>query len=116
MVGADDFTLAGRREVFFGLGVSREMKAKTVFICQSCGAQSPKWLGRCPTCGEWNTLVEEIEEASARSAADRTGLLRRPSPSSTGTSRSSHEAPHADRDRAKSTRSSAAASSSARWS
>jgi len=41
------------------------MKNKSVFSCQSCGAKSPKWLGRCPTCGEWNSLVEEteIEEA-----------------------------------------------------
>lgn len=38
------------------------MKDKTVFICQSCGARYPKWLGRCSSCGEWNTLVEEIEE------------------------------------------------------
>ena len=38
------------------------MKDKTVFICQGCGARAPKWMGRCSTCGEWNTLVEEIEE------------------------------------------------------
>jgi len=38
------------------------MKPKAVFICQNCGFQSPKWLGRCPNCGEWNTLIEEIEE------------------------------------------------------
>jgi len=38
------------------------MKDKSVFICQNCGAHSPKWLGRCPNCGEWNTLIEEIEE------------------------------------------------------
>ncbi len=38
------------------------MKDKTVFICQSCGARYPKWMGRCSACGEWNTLVEEIEE------------------------------------------------------
>ena len=37
-------------------------RAKAVFICQTCGFRSPKWLGRCPTCGEWNSLVEEIEE------------------------------------------------------
>ena len=37
------------------------MKAKSVFVCQSCGAKSPKWLGRCPACSEWNTLVEELE-------------------------------------------------------
>jgi DNA repair protein RadA/Sms len=38
------------------------MKPKAVFICQNCGFQSPKWLGRCSSCGEWNTLIEEIEE------------------------------------------------------
>ncbi|MCK5467808.1 MAG: DNA repair protein RadA [Cyclobacteriaceae bacterium] len=35
-------------------------KRKTAFFCQNCGAQSPKWLGKCPSCGEWNTIVEEI--------------------------------------------------------
>jgi DNA repair protein RadA/Sms len=38
------------------------MKNKTSFVCQNCGSHSPKWLGRCPNCGEWNTLIEEIEE------------------------------------------------------
>jgi len=38
------------------------MKSKTIFVCQSCGFHSPKWLGRCPSCGEWNTLIEEVEE------------------------------------------------------
>jgi DNA repair protein RadA/Sms len=37
--------------------MSRQPKA--IFSCTSCGAQSPKWLGRCPECGEWNTFVEE---------------------------------------------------------
>jgi DNA repair protein RadA/Sms len=41
------------------------VKDKTVFICQSCGAHSPKWMGRCAQCGEWNTLVEELEEPEA---------------------------------------------------
>ncbi|NLY80659.1 MAG: DNA repair protein RadA [Lysinibacillus sp.] len=36
-------------------------KKKTKFCCQSCGYESPKWLGRCPGCGEWNTFVEEVE-------------------------------------------------------
>jgi DNA repair protein RadA/Sms len=40
------------------------MKDKTVFICQNCGSRSPKWMGRCPACGEWNTMVEEVEEAT----------------------------------------------------
>ncbi|MDD5255757.1 MAG: DNA repair protein RadA [Candidatus Omnitrophica bacterium] len=35
------------------------MKAKTVFSCQHCGYQSPKWLGRCPDCNSWNSFVEE---------------------------------------------------------
>src|SRR5262245_2968796 len=34
-------------------------RASTVFICEQCGAQSPKWLGRCPECGSWNSFVEE---------------------------------------------------------
>jgi len=38
------------------------MKDKTFFICQNCGARSPKWLGRCPACLEWNTMIEEVEE------------------------------------------------------
>jgi DNA repair protein RadA/Sms len=42
---------------------------KTVFACQECGAQSPKWLGRCPDCGAWNSFVEErAAEAPAPSA------------------------------------------------
>ena len=35
-------------------------KQKTAFFCQSCGAQSAKWLGKCPSCGEWNTIIEEV--------------------------------------------------------
>lgn len=35
-------------------------KVKTVFYCQSCGFQSPQWLGKCTSCGEWNTFTEEI--------------------------------------------------------
>jgi len=35
-------------------------KTKTAFVCSQCGNDSPKWLGKCPACGEWNTYVEEI--------------------------------------------------------
>ncbi|MHC9532243.1 DNA repair protein RadA [Dellaglioa sp. L3N] len=38
-------------------------KVKTQFVCQNCGYTSPKYLGRCPNCGEWNTLVEEREQS-----------------------------------------------------
>ncbi len=36
-------------------------KTRSVFRCQECGGPSPKWVGRCPSCGEWNTLVEELD-------------------------------------------------------
>lgn len=35
------------------------MKTKTVWFCKECGNESPKWMGKCPACGEWNTMVEE---------------------------------------------------------
>lgn len=38
------------------------MKNKTTFICQNCGAHFPKWMGRCSNCGEWNSLIEEVDE------------------------------------------------------
>src|ERR1700737_3894791 len=47
-------------------------KVSTVFVCQSCGSVSPKWLGRCPDCGEWNSYVEEVRgdrQAPAASAS-----------------------------------------------
>jgi len=41
-------------------------KIRTMFFCQECGQQSPKWLGKCPSCGEWNRFVEEeIREVDA---------------------------------------------------
>ena len=35
-------------------------KTKSVYVCQNCGVDSPKWIGKCPSCGEWNSYVEEI--------------------------------------------------------
>lgn len=43
-------------------------KTKTVYICSHCGADSPKWLGKCPNCGEWNTYVEEVVAKEVPSA------------------------------------------------
>ncbi|MFC2158246.1 DNA repair protein RadA [Acidobacteriota bacterium] len=40
------------------------MKNKTIYVCQSCGLNSPKWLGRCSACGEWSSLIEEIQEST----------------------------------------------------
>lgn len=36
------------------------MKSKVIYVCQSCGYQAPKWMGRCPQCGKWDTFIEEI--------------------------------------------------------
>ena len=40
-------------------------KEKTVFTCNDCGGTSPKWLGKCPSCGAWNTLIESIAESTS---------------------------------------------------
>lgn len=45
------------------------MKAKTVFFCSDCGFETPKWAGRCPSCGAWNTFVEAPAETKTKSAA-----------------------------------------------
>ena len=39
---------------------------KFIFVCQSCGYQTPKWMGRCPDCGQWNSLVEELPESAKK--------------------------------------------------
>ena len=44
-------------------------KAKTVFFCQNCGYESGKWMGQCPSCHEWNTLVEEKAIPKSKAAA-----------------------------------------------
>lgn len=49
-------------------------KDKTVFFCGNCGNSSPKWLGKCPSCGEWNTFIEEkvrAAEASGRRKSEK---------------------------------------------
>ena len=51
-------------------------KVKSVYICSECGAESPKWVGKCPSCGAWNTYVEELikkEPATWRAAS---GIVR----------------------------------------
>jgi len=41
-------------------------KTKTKFVCQECGYESPKWMGKCPGCSSWNTFVEEIQEKKTK--------------------------------------------------
>ena len=43
-------------------------KAKTVFVCQECGYESAKWLGKCPGCSEWNSFVEMAQDTVKRAA------------------------------------------------
>lgn len=50
-----------------------KLKEKTMWFCTSCGADSPKWVGRCPACGQWNTMVEE--KVTPKPAA---GMARQP--------------------------------------
>ena len=49
-------------------------KRKTVYVCQSCGYDSAKWLGRCPGCGGWNTLIEEAAAPARETKGLRLGL------------------------------------------
>ncbi len=58
-------------------------KTKTVYICSNCGADSPKWIGKCPNCGEWNTYVEETvvkESPAARRGAAAFSTSTKPRP------------------------------------
>ena len=63
----------------------KDNKLKTIFVCSNCGESSPRWMGRCPSCGAWNTMVEDVvvpePKAAARSASARpsdvTGITAR---------------------------------------
>ena len=50
-------------------------KTKTVYVCSECGAESPKWIGRCPQCGEWNTYQEEHISVGGQNAGESAGLM-----------------------------------------
>jgi DNA repair protein RadA/Sms len=54
------------------------MKLKTAFICQNCGYRSPRWLGRCPDCQTWNSLVEEEVRPGAAAVSARAGSADEP--------------------------------------
>ncbi|MGE3277979.1 MAG: DNA repair protein RadA [Vicinamibacterales bacterium] len=64
------------------------MKApKTVYVCQECGSQSPKWAGRCADCGAWNSLVEERPVAAGAGAAAGTHRYAMPGGAAQGARR-----------------------------
>jgi DNA repair protein RadA/Sms len=52
-------------------------KSRNVFICQQCGSEQPKWVGRCPDCGEWNTFVETVVSAPTPARAQAEAALLR---------------------------------------
>ncbi len=52
------------------------LKTKTIFSCQSCGYQSPKWMGRCPDCQSWNSFVEEDYRAPLSKSKERLSLYK----------------------------------------
>ncbi len=54
------------------------MKIKTLYVCQNCGAQAPRWLGRCPSCESWNSYVEE--NASVSSNENKSGIVYKDEP------------------------------------
>ena len=55
-------------------------KTKTVFFCTECGNETPKWQGKCPSCGAWNSITEYAEKpvAAGRSKAAPVGMSRTP--------------------------------------
>ena len=59
-------------------------KSKSVYVCSECGAQTPQWLGKCPQCGKFGTLVEELAEAAPAAKKEpkreRSALSARPVP------------------------------------
>lgn len=58
-------------------------KVKTVWFCRSCGNESPKWMGKCPACGEWNAMVEETVVTGKKNSSvsmSVPGSSRRPMP------------------------------------
>lgn len=58
----------------------KEPKLKTVYVCSNCGETSPRWMGRCPSCGSWNTMNEDVvaEAPKAGTAAAKQAAAARP--------------------------------------
>ena len=49
-------------------------KQRTTHFCKNCGFESVKWIGRCPSCAEWNTFVEEIIDSNKKSVSNNTQI------------------------------------------
>ncbi len=55
-------------------------KTRTTFVCQQCGNQQPRWLGKCPDCGTWDSFVEQVVAKQAPSRGASTTVTQRPTP------------------------------------
>lgn len=52
-------------------GVGKVAKVRSIYVCQNCGYETPKWMGKCPECNNWNTLVEEIRDAKSNQSSPK---------------------------------------------
>ena len=50
-------------------------KLKKIFVCSECGYETPKWMGKCPECGEWNTFIEDVRAEEGPSKQKTAGLV-----------------------------------------
>ena len=54
----------------------KDPKLKTVYVCTNCGEMSPRWMGKCPSCGSWNTMVEDVVAPEAKPAGGKASAQR----------------------------------------
>ena len=51
-------------------------KLKTIYVCNQCGETSPRWMGRCPSCGAWNTMTEDVVAEPTKSGSRAAAPVR----------------------------------------
>jgi DNA repair protein RadA/Sms len=56
--------------------MAKSKNSRQVFVCQECGSQQPKWMGKCPDCGGWNSFAEENNSGTAEESSPRGGMFR----------------------------------------
>ncbi|MEK6302780.1 MAG: DNA repair protein RadA [Acidobacteriota bacterium] len=56
--------------------MAKSKSTRQVFVCQQCGSQQPKWIGKCPDCGAWNSFAEEKSSSSVGESSPRGGMFR----------------------------------------
>ena len=64
-----------------GKHILKDPKLKTIYVCSECGETSPRWMGRCPACGAWNTMTEDVvapPPKAGRAAKGAAGMARQP--------------------------------------